>query len=505
MTNVVGPVPIGSPFYARRAFESATRAYLLNREWVLIQGPRQHGKTSALIRIQAEMIESGFRCAFVDLQRLPPVTTYPNLLRWFAREVATSLQTPAPEVPQGREDELEAWLSCAIPHSGTPVIILIDEVSRVHDAEIRTSFFGQIRAMKTAGATASGIPGIGPIQFAFAGTFRQEALVAERNSPFNVSRRVETDDLTVDQVAELAGQVVGERAAGAATAVFQLVGGQPHLVQHMLAMLDEEGDGSDEDRLSAEFDRLLREGSDHLDALFRLVFEDARLTEIARTAATHGDAENDAANDDTKYMIAVGLMRRAGGRLVFRNRLYEDLTKASAQLRPEQVNARPPQQHLVALGEAAFSFMADGEMREIAYTAHNGGVAAYNQGAYRMALVGFGVCVEAMLITWLTQQSSVALAAGVAAAQALHGSEKANFNHFESAVSPETWRLVNLMRVGRQMRGVRGPLSLPDSLRDMRNFVHPKLMKQHYMREVDLQPEAMAASAFTIAIKRDLS
>lgn len=505
MTTVVGPVPIGSAFYAPRAFERETMKQLLRREWVLILGPRQHGKTSALIRIRANMIESGFRCALVDLQGLPPVEVYPDLLRWFAREVAKSLGAPLPTVPEGREDDIEAWLACAIPDGGSPVVILIDEVSAVRDPDIRTSFFGQIRAMKTAGATASGIPGIGPIQFAFAGTFRQEAMVDERNSPFNVSIRVQSEDLTLEQIGELAGNLSGDGATEIAAVLFDSVGGQPHLVQHMLSMLEDGGTGSVRERVSAEFNRLLCEGSDHLDALFRLVLEDAQLTEIARTAASQGDVENDAANVDSRYMIAVGLMRREQGRLVFRNRLYEEMAKASPQLRPERVGEAPPPQHLVSLGDDAFQFIADAEMREIALAAHNGGVAAYNRLAYRMALIGFGVCVEAMLIAWLGQQPPGDLAIGVAAARAVQGKGKANFNNHEDPTDAETWRLVNLMRVGRQMSGVRGPIDLPDSLRDMRNFVHPKEMKKSYFPESSLQPEAMAAGAFTMGIKRDLS
>ena len=505
MTTVLGPVPVGSDFYANRTFEADTMRFVMNREWVLILGPRQHGKTSALIRIREALISTGFRCALVDLQRLPPIEAFPELLSWFAREVATSLEAPNPTPPDGREDEIEAWLGQAIPKGGPPTIILIDEVSAVRHEDLRNSFFGQIRALKTASAAGAGVGNIGPVQFVFAGTFRQETMVAPQNSPFNVSRRVETEDLTQEQIAALCALVTGDDGKAAAQIVYEAVGGQPHLVQHMISAIEDNRTEAVDVTIDAEFTRLLHEGSDHLDGLFRLVFDDPPLTELARAAASGGEVANDAANNDSKYMIAVGLMKRDGGRLVFRNRLYEEAAKASAQLRPEQAADAPPQQHLVALSEDAFLFITDAELREIAFAAHNGGVASYNQGAYRMALVGFGVCVEAMLIAWLSQRPPVDLAAGVAAARALPQGERANFNQHEDILSASTWRLVNLMKVARQMNGVRGPIGLPDSIRDMRNFVHPKLMKENYLAESALQPEAMAAGAFTMAIKRDLS
>jgi predicted AAA+ superfamily ATPase len=91
MTHTNGPVPLGSADYAPRTFEDETLALLLKREWVLLLGPRQHGKTSALLRIRRKLIDTGLRCSFVDLQALPPALSFRELLEWFGRKVAQSL------------------------------------------------------------------------------------------------------------------------------------------------------------------------------------------------------------------------------------------------------------------------------------------------------------------------------------------------------------------------------------------------------------------------------
>ncbi|WP_294263650.1 hypothetical protein [uncultured Sphingomonas sp.] len=203
-------------------------------------------------------------------------------------------------------------------------------------------------------------------------------------------------------------------------------------------------------------------------------------------------------------MVATGLMKRDGERLVFRNTLYEAIARSSPQLQPEVAQDQGGQ-HLVAVTEAAFSFMADSQFREIAAAAHDGAASAYNQGHFRLGLIGFGVCLEAMLIDWLVRQNA-GLAAAVEVAKNARPPDKANFDQrYEIEGDPSTWRLINLMKVSRVMGGVRGPMSLPDSLRDMRNFVHPKLMKENYMQESALEPEARGASALISAVKRDLT
>lgn len=141
MTYIGGPVPIGSADYVNRSFERDMFTYVNRKEWVLLLGPRQHGKSSALIRLRRQLIENGMRCAFVDLQNLPPGLTFAQLSQWFSAEVAASLNVEfvLPNNPQPQM--LRDWLSLAIPVPGAPVVIIIDEASAIRDEEIRNAFF----------------------------------------------------------------------------------------------------------------------------------------------------------------------------------------------------------------------------------------------------------------------------------------------------------------------------------------------------------------------------
>jgi predicted AAA+ superfamily ATPase len=65
-----GAVPLDSPAYVEREFERNVIQNVFNARWVLVLGPRQHGKTTGLIRVNNYLEHSGFLSAFVDFQGL---------------------------------------------------------------------------------------------------------------------------------------------------------------------------------------------------------------------------------------------------------------------------------------------------------------------------------------------------------------------------------------------------------------------------------------------------
>jgi hypothetical protein len=217
--------------------------------------------------------------------------------------------------------------------------------------------------------------------------------------------------------------------------------------------------------------------------------------------ATNDRVPNEPADKDYQYLQVLGVAKRDGEHLVFRNSLYADVAKRSVQLRPEaaEIGGRAG---FVHLQEEAFSFVNDAEYKEIALAAYNGGVDCINSGRYRLALVGFGVTLEAILIDWLGRKQAGELAQGLADAVTTAG--RNILNNFEVATDSATWRLVNLVRVARELQGIRGQLEIPDSLREMRNLVHPREMKANYLPEPQLEPEAVTAIGQISTVMRDI-
>jgi len=430
---------------------------------------------------------------------MPPGLSFREVLEWFARRVASSLGHQLQHVPGGSDDALEDWLACAVPAPGAPAVILIDEASTIRDQGVRNAFYGQIRALKSTVAVAPSGSLSSIVQFAFAGTFRPETMVDERNSPFNVCRRVDTEDLYLDQIKTLAGAAVSANQVDeVSNLIYGGVGSQPHLAQILLTTAANREPGQEAQAVITELERLASAGNDHLDSLFRVVVQDPRLARIASAAAAHGRVDYDPANVDYRFMIVVGLMRREAGQLVFRNPLYERIARSSPQLRPEASCQPEASSHFYLLEDTTVSFIADSEFREICCAAYNGAVTAINAHRYRLALIGFGIALEAILLDWMLRRPAPDIATAIAAASSI------NFTRYEDRADPSTWRLVNLMKVARQLNGVRGPLELPEPLRQLRNFVHPSVMKVSYLSEPKLVHEAIAAGGLVGGVMRDI-
>src|SRR5712671_642034 len=115
-----GPVPLDDPVYAEREFETALVKEVQAGHWVLLLGPRQHGKTSAFLRLRKALSDHATSTALVDLQKAPPFETYTQLVIWFARQVAAALEQTV-EIPQ--TDDLATALSGALPEGSAPVVI----------------------------------------------------------------------------------------------------------------------------------------------------------------------------------------------------------------------------------------------------------------------------------------------------------------------------------------------------------------------------------------------
>jgi hypothetical protein len=393
-----------------------------------------------------------------------------------------------------------ALLLAGLPSGNLPVIILVDEASNVKDPDWRNAFYGQLRSISNRRADAAPEDGASRLRLLFSGTFHPDTLIDLENSPFNTCERVDTDDLSEDAVCGMFVRELGEGQDRLGKLAYEAVGGQPFLIQKLLAASSNAENM--EEGLSAALDKMRHGQIDHVTHLFSRIIANPKLARIVGDMAANGSVPNEPADEAYQYLQVLGIAKRDGENLIFRNRLYAEIAQSSVQLRPEVAAGDQLEIGFVALKEEAFSFVQDTAYREIALSSYNGAAGAINKGSYRLALVGFGVALEAILIDWLIQKAPVELANALAAAQATHGQNL--LNNFENAGDASTWRLVNLIRVAREMNGIVGPLDIPESLREMRNLIHPKKMKQRNLSEVQLKPEAITASGQISTVMRDI-
>ncbi|MBB3909736.1 AAA-like domain-containing protein [Sphingomonas desiccabilis] len=490
MAHLQGAVPLKDPDYVERKFEVDLQRELMADRWVLLLGPRQHGKTSALIRLKSALADYGVPTALVDLQAKPVHQTYSAFVTWVSDTVREQLGTTGHPMPDG--EDVGALIGTALQPGRSPVVILIDEASNIADATWRNVFYGQLRAISSRRAEASPADSAARLRFVFSGSFRPETLIDAANSPFNVCERIDTDDLASAQVHQLVSDVSGNDDVAIAQRIFEEVGGQPFLVQKLALRIQGQEDSSA--ALEAEIATLRMGESDHVIDLFRKMLSEPGLSAIGARMVRDGAAPVEAADPDFRYMQVLGLARRQGANLVFRNELYAHVAAASPQLGGTAV--APALAPMFPIAIAAFGKVQDPELREIAWSSHKGAIASYRGGANRLALAGFGGSLEAMLIDMLQRQSEAAIDAAITAKEIkLGGREKRS--------DPSSWNLVNLIKAAPHFGGSKG-FDPPQALRNWRNLIHPSLAKSDYRSDEQFEPEVRAAASLHEILLRDL-
>jgi hypothetical protein len=499
-----GAVPVKSPAYIPRAFEKSVYQDIANGRWVLLLGPRQHGKSTGLVRLAAAFREAGLITALADLQGLPPYTSFPALLSAFADQLERSLGRAIARPKEGDRGNVAAWLEAAFPAGGPPVVVIVDEAASIDNTDYRNAFYGQIRQISSDRAYAAAESISARIRFVFAGTFRPDSLVQQQNSPFNVCQLIETDDVSLGQAQELAKQV------NPAFSVFvekahAALNGQPYLLQTVF----QETSRRTETPIDVAFNEALadmqRLAGGHLEGIFSKIVGNPVLSEKVSRMVREGATDLIPADGNCNYLQVLGLAKRQGNKLVFRNTLYAEVAKNSPQIMPP---AGPAPAHASVFGiqPSVLGVMKNADFRTVCFSAYDGAVKAHAVGSYRLALAGFGSATEALLIDFLAGLAAADLQKAVAAAEAeKDGTKRANFNGFEPKNDVTTWRLVNLINVARKVKVKANAPEPPHALREWRNLIHPALAVKGYLDEAKLVPDSLAAASLFLVLLRDIS
>lgn len=498
-----GVIPVDSHAYVHRDFENTLAREIAKKNWVLLLGPRQHGKSSCLLRLKLKIREEGIACARVDLQSMGVQSDYPSLLRNIsklaAREYGTVLDGQPVDV-----DDLEAWLELCAPKTGR-VILFIDEAAAIR-SDFRNIFYSQLRSIANGGSDGRTIAS--RLVCVFSGTFVPQLLVEDsNNSPFNVCTFIYTDDLTFDQACALFSTVITPVDVELVKNVYDLVGGQPYLLQRIFEDLSQV---TTEQRL-AEFANVaaqLKRGDDdgHATNLFKQVLNSAPLTAVLSKILADGFVSDAPADLDLQFIVTIGIAAKNAAQVKFRNALYREIALLSPQfsLGNAQHGLGVERARMFTRDVSAFVFIPNMNLREVVWCAYNSGVNSYVSGDFRLALVAFGSALEGILIAWLSHIKPADLAVAVQSAKSAAAGHKSSFKNFEIETDPATWNLVNMIRVTRQSIAGRQINEPNDALREWRNLVHPKLILNNYYENSLLEPEARQANAMLDVVLRDI-
>jgi hypothetical protein len=290
-----GAVSLDSPFYVVRSADQELNAAIDRRDSIIcIKGPRQMGKTSLLARGLRQAKQSDIRTAFTNLQTMnvDDLVSAKDFYIAIADLLSDKLDVDASlaslwNPDRGANANFERFIKRQIlAKIDGHLFWAIDEVDRLFTCSFGPETFGLFRTWHNARVADPSEPWS---KLTLALSYATEAHLFIKNinqSPFNVGTRLELEEFTLDQVADLNrrhGTLLGEGPE--LNALYKLVRGHPFLVRRGLEEIARKklGFASFEERADMENGPY----GDHLRRILVMLAMDPQMSE-AMTAVLDG-------------------------------------------------------------------------------------------------------------------------------------------------------------------------------------------------------------------------
>jgi hypothetical protein len=312
-----------STYYIQRPADTAALQAIRGQGVTLaITGARQVGKTALLAHIAAEACRQGKCVLTLDFQLFErDVLADPDRLFRYICEAAS--------IGLGIESRVDAFwgdlgnsYNCTryfehylLPRLNAPLVVALDKLERIPDTALRTSFFGMLRAWCDNRAIS---PIWGQLDLVLVTSSAADQLIANGGqSPFNTGLTVALDDFTADQIADLNERYGRPFASHERQELAGLLAGHPYLVRQAfyLAASGAQTPAQIIDTAASDAGPF----GDHLRyQLFKLSNQPRLVDELRQILSSGSSADEWAFNE----LRSAGLVRRDGGRVLARCRLY---------------------------------------------------------------------------------------------------------------------------------------------------------------------------------------
>jgi AAA-like domain/TIR domain/CHAT domain len=320
-----------SRFYVERESDRVALATIQRQGVTLtIKGPRQMGKSSLLMRVIDAAMNAGKTVVFLDFQSFDQeiLKSADNFYPQFCSRITEALGSLGVDIT---DKVAEYWQESSgniqrctrymqnhiLKQVSSPLVLAMDEVDKMFDADYRSDFFSMLRSWHNNRAL--------PMyrmwkQFDLALVTATEPyhLIANLNqSPFNVGEVVLLCDFNPEQVSDLNQRHGSPLTLAQERQLSDLLHGHPYLVRRSLYLI-----ASQQLSLEVIFERAARDDGpfgDHLrNHLFRIYDKPDLVQGLLGVIRTNTCPDERI----VRLLIAAGLVRREEQRVVPRCQLY---------------------------------------------------------------------------------------------------------------------------------------------------------------------------------------
>lgn len=243
--TIGGTVQAGEGIYIPRHADDQLLDLCREGAFSYILTPRQMGKSSLMLRTAERLKSEGISSVTIDLQEMG---TQSNAEQWYLGiltriEDALSLET---DVLQWWSDNqhlgmthrlTQFFRNVLLTERSEQIIIFIDEIDTTLSLDFTDDFFIAIRYLYNGRAD---IPAFKRLSFVLIGVATPGDLIADpQRTPFNIGRRVDLSDFTLDEARPLTSgfQMPLAQAEQVLSWVLSWTGGHPYLTQKLCAAI----------------------------------------------------------------------------------------------------------------------------------------------------------------------------------------------------------------------------------------------------------------------------
>jgi len=245
--TVGGTVQAGGGIYLSRRADEELLVLCRNSVFAYVLATRQVGKSSLMVQTSEQLNREGIRSVIIDLSALG---TQLSAEEWYLGVLTTLedqllLDTDVIDWWESRAnlgmtqrltlffEEVLLW------EIEAPIVIFVDEIDTTLSLDFTDDFYAAIRYLYTSRYRQ---PAFSRLSFVLVGVATPSDLIRDpKRTPFNIGRRVDLTDFTVEEALPLAAGwgLSPEGAKQAIAAVLAWTGGHPFLTQRLCAALVE--------------------------------------------------------------------------------------------------------------------------------------------------------------------------------------------------------------------------------------------------------------------------